>query len=575
MAHQKKSTVFDVLRPHRGAVLLILVLQIIGVIAQIFSILLLKPMLDDGVKGHDMDVVIEIGVTLLILTAISSVVLIIITRISSKVAAKVSESLRTEIMNSLLKKQNLDSFDENTMRAMTILTSDVNSIQGHVFMTLSVYLQMPLIMILLIASTFMFSPKIAIMLLAIIVFEVIVCYLLSSRISPLYDDQKKAMDGVNNALREKVTGAETIRAYGGYDYEIRKFKRLSDHFGGYNRKVMLNSYYLPYLSTAIMWGFVVFIFLESTITAYRSIDPSEIVLFMQFAAYIVASLTIIPYLAIAGPKTRVCLERKQAILDSVMNVQYNNTETKTEHPIEIKNLTTENRFGMKSLDDVNIDISMGEITSIIGPSGSGTDTVIRIITGFHGFSSGKVIVNGLDVSHADPSLMREKIALAEYNPKLLRGSLRFNLDPQGKHSDEEILEMCDRIGLTGMVSMLPNGLDTVLADNRTVFSGGQTMQIAITRCLLHDADIYIFNNCFYSLDPESRDRAMSAIIDTHKGKTIVFAMNDTSTCNVSDRIFLLNNGQLEDNGTHDELIARSELYRVLYGDGNRGENTWA
>ena len=571
---KKGEGVWSVFRPHYPKIVLIAILQILGVVAQIYAIVLLRPMLDVSLKGGGIDSLLELGIYLLIATVIASVVMALTSYMASQISSKVASDLRDDLMDSVLKTNNLQSLTGTTTRAMTSLTDDVNFVQDYVYVSLATYLPMPFLLAFLLVLTSITSIVTGILIAISMALVFLLTYYYTRRVSHVYVIQQTRMDRVNSLFRQKIGGARTIRSYDGFEYETKKFNEESASFGKANRTVGLNTYFVPQISTAIMWLLMILIFLSSLVMDLRgaALHPSDVIMFMQYVTYFVATMTIIPYILISIPKAKSHYGRLIRIILKGKSVEtYSGTEEGSDADLlRVSGLNTTDNRGMISLKDLNLELKKGEILSIVGPNGSGGSELFSVALGFSTPESGEFRVCGMDVSDTDPAAIREKISYVNSGTHILRGTLRYNLDPHGYNDDTRIMEVCDKVGLGRYISSLPDGLDTEIIGDEIPMSGGQKQMVAIARCLLKKADIRVFDNCFFSVDYTTRTELIPYIVNECKDSSLVFILHDTSTCRYSDSVVLMESGSIIDKGSHDELMARSEVYRGLDGMNTEG-----
>lgn len=570
---------FKLLRPHWMIVLVIVALQVLGVYAQVESINLLKPILDVATSSDNLDLLFSLGMLLLLMTAIMSVVMAVTAYLASRVASAVGEELRVKIMEAALSMNRLDDLGCSSTDTMTALTNNVSFVQRFVFDFLRTYLPMPILMVALIYYSASSNTVIGMLMVGTLLPLIAITYYLSSRIFPFYMEQIKCMDGVNSSLREKVTGARTIRAYNGYELEEEKFAVRSTNLGKANTTVDTNSYFIPYLATAFMWMFIVTVYLVAILDPGESILPSEVIIFMQYATYLVTTLSVVPYLCMNLPKANICFSHINSILQAAARQKKEDRSAQpvqgTDTAISASGLVVKDRLGRRAIDNMDLSVPVGETVTILGPSGCGVSELFRAALGFVRNDAGSITVNGMDVSKAPLQNVRGSVSYASNRMSLFRGTLRYNFDPRSEHTDDEIMYICRRIGLSSLIARMPGGLDAEIGGEAEAMSGGQRLLIIIARCLLHDTGLYVFDDCFFSLDPATRDKAIETITDVCKGKTVVFVMHDTSTVEISDRIILISNGRKVDEGSHEDLLGRSALYRDLNSTGQRRAGSWA
>jgi ATP-binding cassette subfamily B protein len=578
MSGRSMGTVHAMLKPHYPALALISALQVVYALALVDTINLLRPMLSEAVSGGDFEDILDLGYTLVVLTILLSAIAVTVSYLSSKVATRISEFLRSSIMESTIGSDDLEKANRSTTNAMTTLTNDVNEVQQFIFESIRTYLPLPLIMVLLLWNSYLIEPNIAIIMLLTLLLELALIVVFSKRVSHLHSGRVEAMDRVNNMLREKIAGARTVRAYNAHEFEEARFKEASDRFGQYNRKVAMNSYFIPSLATAFMWMFIVFMLVASSLHGMGA-DVEKVVLFMQYATYLVATLAVIPYVCITGPKARVCFDNIGRIIESEREPEPvgNGVLAAKEgsEPLVIEGLTVRDRLGRLAVDDVDLTVRSGEVLTMIGPNGCGLAELFSAVMGFNRYEEGTITVGGLDASEANMGFVRDSISVASNTRHIFRGTLRFNIDPHGKHEDREILDICEELGLGPYIESLPDGLDTELCDDSASFSGGQRLLIIMARSLLRNSMIHVFYDCFFSLDSYSKELALGTILERCKGGSIIFLMHDASTCPVSGRIILVDRGRIVDQGSHSELLDRSDLYRDLNVHGQGGDGVWA
>jgi ATP-binding cassette subfamily B protein len=579
MNEDRGRGMLSLLRPYRGIIIVIAAIQVLGALSLVQAITILKPMLYLATNDGDLDDILTLGIYLLLFTLIASMVIALTSYLASRVASGVSNSLRMRIMESTLDIQDLGRLGNSYATTMSGLTNDVSSVERYIFETLRTYLPMPFLLAILLYYTFEINWLVGLILLVTMIVISVLTLIISHRIHGLYVVQLKSLDWVNRLLREKITGGRTIRAFDAKEYETERFKEASSQLGTANRKILLNSYYIPNLSTAFMWLFVVFIFLDAALQGTGKIVPEEIIIFMQYSTYMVATLSIIPYLSVELPKARICQERINSITSAGQEARSKSYAPVTEDDdapmVEVKGLVKVDTRGNHVLNGMDLEIPRGETVTMIGMNGSGATELFNLIMGFSVPTEGTIRIGGLVVGEVDPSEIRSRVSYAGNSMNILRGTMRYNLDPKGERTDDDILTMCERVGLKKFIDSFPEGLDHPVVDDISSMSGGQRLLVILVRSLLHDSDLHVFDDCFFSLDSVTKDRVLETIVDVCRDRTVVFIMHDVSTCSVSDRIILMEKGNVVDTGTHDDLLTRSKLYNDLYSVGQGGKGTWA
>ncbi len=566
------------LRPHRGSLLLILAVQAVAVLAQVGAITLLKPILDIGAFDKDVGTVLELGAVLLGLTMVTLISLVAVSYVASRVATSVASELRVGIITAALKSERMDSMGDSTTKAMTSLTTDVNTFQNFLYETLRTYVPMPLLLLVLLYLTFDINGAVGVMITAVLAVIVVTTLAFGSRVYRMYPRQVEATDRVNNRLREKITGYRAIRTYGAWDYESAKFEEASNSLGSLNRRVGINSYFIPNLTTALIWISIITIYMVASLDAYGdTVDPTKLLLFMQYTTYIVATLALLPYLSTEAPRAMNCFHRIQDMLASAAGTS-DSAEPEASpdaDPLVFEDVYVTDDRGRHTVNGVSLTVRKGEVLTLVGPNGCGASDLIGAALGFRVPDKGRSYAFGVEIVPDRATFARRRTVYVGSKTGLLRGTLRFNLDPRGERTDGEILEMCGRCGLGPLLRSMPGGLDTQMDVNDAGVSGGQRQLVSIVRGLLRDAEVYVFDNCFFSLDRGTRARTMDTLLEVCAGKTVVFCMHDVSTCPVSDRVVVMEGGRVTVSGSTDEVAGSSPFYRKAVGFSQGGDARWA
>ena len=235
--------------------------------------------------------------------------------------------------------------------------------------------------------------------------------------------------------------------------------------------------------------------------------------------------------------------------------------------LEVKNLVFSfHTYGgtVKAVRDVSFDVRKGEILGIVGESGCGKSTIAGILMGRNKGYRGSITLQGKELSGISEKSLMEQITLVTHNTYLFRGTVRENL-LMGKAtaSEEEMMEALEQVNLKGFLESL-QGLDTVVMERGSNFSGGQCQRLALARALLHDTPVYIFDEATSNIDMESEEMIMNMIRKMAGTKTVLLISHRLANVETSDRIYLMKDGYVAESGTHSELLEKNGAYAELY-----------
>ena len=563
MSNSSRNALGPYLRPYAWDILMIVSFQAVGVVMQVLAIGMLMPILDSSVDGYGADYILEEGVTLVGMTVAFAMCVSLASRMSSELSSSVSSDMRRDILAASLRVQSLDSFGDTATLPMTCLTADVQELQEHVFRSFSTYVPLPVLGATMVVCTYVINAAIGAMVLIAMASVIVVTYLLSRRVSKAHFERIASLDHLNAMLKEGVDGARTIRAYSGEEYELSKYLSASNLFGTSSKKVALNSYYLPSFSLAFVWVFIVFVYMVAALgLSSQVIRPTHLVLFMQFTTCIISSLAMVPYICLSVPRARVSMAR----IGSVVGIRGDpipETDRRDDTcDLRASGVGFVDVFGRKMLDGLDLEVPRGTVATITGTNGCGITELIDMVTAFSSPSSGSISVCGMEVGQSDPADIRRAVSYAGRQSGVFAGTLRFNLDPAGTLDDDAIMDMCRRTGFDEYVGLFPEGLDARTCAAR--MSGGQVQLMAFTRCLLRDAEMYVLDDCLFSLDERTRRKAVRAVLDVRSGRTVVFASHEMDTVEVSDVVFLMKDGRIVDSGAHERLMSESRVYSEMF-----------
>ena len=252
-----------------------------------------------------------------------------------------------------------------------------------------------------------------------------------------------------------------------------------------------------------------------------------------------------------------------------MNIQPMEGDTEKpvkEYDIQLKNISFRyNSQGEETIKNVNVTIPAGAITALVGPSGSGKSTLSRLIARFWDVNKGQVEIGGIDVKELDPEHLMEYMSFVFQDVVLFNDTVYNNIKIGNMNATEEqVLAAAKAARCDEFIEKMPDGYQTVLGENGSTLSGGERQRLSIARALLKDAPIVLLDEATASLDPESESSIQQAIGRLIQGKTVLVIAHRLRTIAKADKIIVLDDGKVVEQGTHSELMEQNGLYKRLY-----------
>lgn len=384
---------------------------------------------------------------------------------------------------------------------------------------------------------------------------------------------KKAQDSfteLSEYIQESTDSIRTTKAYSCEGSQLKNFITK-------NRKVRQNDNTVDVFSNLltvsvdICFGLcyaIAFIY-GSHLVLEGSITVGELVTFNGYIALFVNPVNWIPNLIARWKRAQISYERLDKVFSlerEKITVEKNKKQEKLEGNITIKNLSF-HYPGMleKALENININVKKGETLGIIGTIGSGKTTLMNLLTKLYNIPDGKIMIDGKDINDIDIEVLRENICYITQDNFLFSSTLKDNISLfKEEYKEEEIKESTKKAVIYEEISQMPKGIKTKIGERGSDLSGGQKQRVVISRAFLKDSSIVIFDDTFSALDNRTSQELLQNIKELTEDKTCIIISNKISDVKQSDQIIVLNNGEIVEQGIHDELIHNNGIYQEFF-----------
>lgn len=557
------------LKPYRIPVAFVLILVFLQTLSELYLPTLMADIVDIGIVKGDTNYIIKIGGFMLLVAAGGMVCSVIASYLSSRVSMGFGKIIRGKVF-SRVESYSLHEFDKiGTATLITRTTNDITQVQMVIMMILRMMVSAPFMAIGGIIMATSKDATLSLVFVVVLPLLVGVIFFIASKGVPLFKVIQTRIDKLNLVLRESLTGIRVIRAFNRIDYDKKQFNKANLDLTDISIRVnQIMAAMFPTMMLIMNLTTIAIIWFGGIRIDNGVMQVGSLMAFIQYAMQIMWSLLMVSMMFIMIPRAQASAVRINEVLDTIPEIN---------DPVQPK--TADEKSGFVEFKDVTFSYSgaeqpaicgitftacPGEVTAIIGGTGSGKSTLINLIPRFYDVDSGSVLVDGVDVREMTQAALRAKIGFVSQNAILFTGSIEKNIRyGKDKWTKEEIIHAAETAQATEFITTMKDGYDSIIAQGGTNISGGQKQRLAIARALARKPEIYIFDDTFSALDFKTDARLRAALKKETKNSTVLIIAQRVNTVMDADRIIVLDNGKIEGMGSHTELMNTCEVYREI------------
>jgi len=557
------------LRPHWPLLVAVVVFQFAQSMASLYLPSLTADIIDNGVATGDTGYVLRVGMVMLGATLVQVAFAIAAVYFGAKAAMALGRDLRAAVFHrvSVFSEREVSHFGAPSL--ITRTTNDVQQVQMLVLMTCTMLVSAPILAIGGIIAALQLDAQLSWIIGVSVPVLLVAIGVIISRMVPLFQLMQTRIDAVNRVLREQLTGIRVVRAFVREDVE-------TERFAGANRDVTATALAAGRLF-ALMFPIVLFVLNVSSVAVIwfgafhvqdGTMQVGTLFAFLSYLIQILMAVMMSTFMAIMIPRASVSADRIGEVLEtesSVVMPASGVTELPERGTISLRDASFAFPGAEQAvLRNLDIEIRPGEVTAIIGSTGSGKSTLVNLLPRLFDVTDGAVLVDGVDVRELDPDTLWARIGLVPQKPYLFTGTVASNLR-YGKPdaTDEELWRALEIAQAKQFVSEMDGGLEAAIGQGGTTVSGGQRQRLAIARALVKPAEIYVFDDSFSALDLRTDALLRQALRSQLAGVTMVIVAQRVSTIIDADQIVVLEDGAVVATGTHDQLLESSPTYREI------------
>ena len=560
------------MRAHRLVLVISIILAIGG---QIFTIAIpwaTGRVVDEAMKPKDMEQ-LKYLIGLILALAVGRFVVMYLRRIiSGTMAVNIERDLRNLVYHHLL-SLSFPFFDRNqTGQIMSRATVDLTTLRLYLGYGILFFTQHSVSIIAVMAVLFWMNPLVALMVLVIVPPLALLAILYSRRSQPVVIEAQQALAQVTTQAEESVVGVRVIKAFGQEAQEVDRFRdRANDVFARNVEATRLRSQYVPIMDflPTISLALLIAVGGYAVITDRMSLG--------DFVTYsLLVALIVMPLRMLGGwiGDTQRFVASSQRIFQ-ILDMQPSIEDDADAAPlpagggaIRFEGVTFGYRPEHPIVRDIDLDIAPGTTVAIIGRTGSGKTTLTQLVPRFYDVTTGRVLVEGIDVRQLRLDELRGAIGTVAEDTYLFSASIHDNIAfGRPDATEAEVRLAAERAQAAAFIEELPDGYGTLVGERGLTLSGGQRQRIAIARALLLDPRILILDDATASVDASTESRIRDALEEVMQGRTTLIIAHRLSTIALADRIVVLDDGRIVADGTHDDLIHSNDVYREIHDHG--------
>ena len=537
---------------------------------------LMSRIIDDGVLGlnnggvGNLNTVITIGLKMIGFVALGGICGIMSGVFANLCAQQFGNDVRKAVFKRIMEFsfEQTDKFSTGSL--ITRVTNDITQLQNFVMQCLRGFVRTSMLFIGGIACMVSLNMEFGIIIACALPFVAVCVVYFIAKANPKFTVLQKKLDKVNNVMQENVSGARVVKAYVKEDYETERFEKANNELVSTQLDVLLLlSYMTPIMNIILNLSVVAVIKVGGIQVSAGSATPGNVMAAITYCSQVlnaVMRMTMIFQTASRGIASK---KRVMEIINcepAIKSGTYNK-ETAVKGKVEFKNVS----FAYPGMDNENVIenfnlvINPGETIGILGATGCGKSSLVNLIPRFYDVTKGEVLIDGVNVKDYDLQVLRDKVSIALQKPEIFSTTIAQNIawgdDSAGS---EKIRQAADIAQATEFIDNRTDGMDTQVSQGGHSLSGGQKQRVAISRAVLKNSEILIFDDATSALDLKTEADLYSELSAKKYDVTRIIIAQRIASVKNADRIVVMDNGRLADVGSHSELIKTSEIYKDIY-----------
>jgi ATP-binding cassette subfamily B multidrug efflux pump len=569
---------FRYLQPYRWMVTAVMALVLLQSLSELYLPTLMADIINYGVVKGDIPYIWKIGVFMLAVTAVGAVVSVTASYFSSRIAAGFGRDVRSKTFRHV-ENFSLQEFDKiGTASLITRTTNDITQVQMVLVMMMRLMISAPMMCIGGLIMAVSKDATLSLVFVGVIPVLALTIFIIMRQGIPYFRVMQKKIDKLNLVLREGLTGIRVIRSFNRFEHETIRFKGANEDLTQTAIKVnQIMAFMMPMMMLILNFSSLAIIWFGGLRVSNSYMQVGDLMAFLQYAMQIMFSLMMVSMMFVMVPRASASAVRINEVLNTnpvIVNSERKGTQSgaavsnipvSSQGRLEFDNVTfrypgAENA----AISGISFHASPGEVTAIIGGTGSGKSTLISLIPRFYDIEEGAVRIDGEDVRDLTLDELRSLIGLVPQKALLFTGTVADNIR-YGKTdaTDEEVSHAATTAQASEFINGMSEGFNSPISQGGANLSGGQKQRLSIARALVRKPRIYLFDDSFSALDFKTDANLRAALKSETTEATVIIVAQRVSTVMDANRIIVLDEGRIVGIGHHRELMGSCSVYREI------------
>ncbi|POZ56023.1 putative multidrug export ATP-binding/permease protein [Lysinibacillus sphaericus] len=560
---------FSYYKPHKRLFAIDFSSAIVVAILELAFPLAVQWFIDKLLPTGDWGMIVKVSILLLLVYALSTVLNFIVNYLGHKLGINIETDMRQELFNHV-QRQSFRFFDNTkTGHIMSRITNDLFDIgefahhgPEDLFIAIMTFLGAFVIM-------FNVNPTLALIAAIMVPFLMWLVTVSNIKMNNAWKTLYGKIADVNGRVEDSVSGVRVVKSFTNETFEMERFKEQNSYFRSaklYAYKIMAGAHSSIYMMTRLLT--LVVLVVGAWLSFNGKLSYGGLVSFVLYTNVLIKPIDKISALLELYPKGMAGFKRFRELIEQEPEVQDRDDAQPVTHlcgDISFKNVDFNYDASKAVLKDISFDVRAGQTIAFVGPSGAGKTTICSLIPRFYDVHQGAITIDGLDVRDMTQASLREQIGIVQQDVFLFTGTIRENI-AYGRlgASDEEVQEAAKRAHLESFIAELPDGYETQIGERGLKLSGGQKQRIAIARMFLKNPPILILDEATSALDTETEMIIQQSLAELAENRTTLIIAHRLATIRNADRVLVVTQNGIEEDGTYEELVAQDGIFAKLH-----------